>query len=688
VAGEACCWQNHVAFDDACCPPAPNACQVYANMDGICILGEKSCCDKNSCTIDDCDTCSGDCVHLDRYDCCSNATCAALYPGQCEDPSSISPLCCETNDDCLGIHGLRNNTCTVFACQDNVCVTLQDYDPTCCGLDADCDDTDSCTLDLCVGVVDEETTNLLYSVCQNTPEALEDCCRNDDEIQGLEQCCHPCVHCTCEIDNQTGRGVVVVNNVSNCCETTADCAGSNDACTEYTCCAPGSCNQTQITQGLLRTCVARELHDNCCLYPTENRTTNRQSWECEDGSGCTVDVCHSSSSSGQGGGAYGECFHYALDGCCYNDTDCGVTTACSDHFCCLNTSLGCPRRIDAQGRDFGQCSVHHDTTDNCCAADADCSDNNQCTTDTCVEGTCVFRARADLEEGQGCVLTTCNPETGELSQLGIQCDPVDYATQCDTEIACRVENGGCASSGKFGDCCAENPTICDSLIGQDQCTQFECRTDTSVGYKRCLARTAPIAVDGIYPCPYGVQGAELCCPNSSFAAAYCMVSGVCGYTSDYDCCLRDADCNVNYQTTGCAKCVFPLNNLTNLPEAIGQCIDDTCDGMQKIARNQFFAAKRAALQGLTVPSVSARMVQLAEKPTDAMLHKSPKTRAHQKAQLHARAQKAPHTAGLHPSSSSTAVTKHKPIDRHPPPPSATAAPPPPPPSKPRVVRRH
>ncbi|MHC4697426.1 MAG: hypothetical protein ACYTFA_11840, partial [Planctomycetota bacterium] len=199
-----------------------------------------------------------------------------------------------------------------------------------CQSDADCDDGDPCTTDIC----------LADGTCQNTPDCTSDAdcddgdsCTNDS--CGADGCCYNTPVCTSDGDCDDGNACTADTcGADSCCYNTPECTTDGD-CTDNDPCTADTCDA-----------------NGCCVY-TPECTTNG---DCDDGSTCTTDTCD----------AVTQCCVYTPD--CTSDADCDDGNACTSDTC--DAATGCCDNVPE------------------CLTDADCDDGNACTFDACVAGCC------------------------------------------------------------------------------------------------------------------------------------------------------------------------------------------------------------------------------------------------------------------------------------------------------------
>ncbi|MBI5610053.1 MAG: hypothetical protein HY902_14355, partial [Deltaproteobacteria bacterium] len=169
------------------CTPA-DAC-----ANGNCVLGPvKDCDDKNACTLDKCDSASGNCLHPAKPDgancedgdlCTSNdtckaGTCAAGPPTNCDDKDAC------TADSCSKTGGCSNKTVAdKFPCDDGDPCTYTDVCTAgqCAGVKVNCDDNNVCTDDICGKVgcdhAAKNDTTTVAGVCDGAKWCVAGTCK-------------------------------------------------------------------------------------------------------------------------------------------------------------------------------------------------------------------------------------------------------------------------------------------------------------------------------------------------------------------------------------------------------------------------------------------------------------------------------------------------------------------------------
>ena len=258
---EGACQQDKELLDNVPCDTDQNGCTLEKCLGGLCLsAGLKFCDDLDACTTDTCDQEVG-CLHIPIPPCDDNQLC--------------------TDDSCdpaLGCQHINNTTpcsdgvgCTDGdACKDGACLP---GDPTAC------DDQNPCTDDVCD----------VLSDCQNLPNQVT--CTDGN---------------ACTQDDVCGGGVCVGGTV-NC----------NDAnlCTDDSCAPTIGCEHEPNLDGCQdgNPCTDFDMCEaGVCMGGT--------GVSCDDGNGCTVDVCD------------------LTVGC--TSTDAPAGTPCSQGYC-LNGACSC-----------------------------------------------------------------------------------------------------------------------------------------------------------------------------------------------------------------------------------------------------------------------------------------------------------------------------------------------------------
>ncbi len=296
-----------------------------------------------------------------------------------------------------------------------------------CQSDADCDDGDPCTTDIC----------LADGTCQNTPEctADEDC--DDGDV---------CTTDTCRAD-----GCCDFARIPGCCASDADCPPDPKCHDSFCDLGTNTCELS----GPIPGCCASDAdcppdpkcHDSFCDLTTNTCQLSDQFPDCcTNDADCPgkCDICDSVTNRCVKG----------IPGCCDSDEQCPPDTKCRDSFCDETTNT---------------CQLG-DPFPDCCTADADCPgkcDICDLATNTCVKG---IPGCCDSDEqcppGPKCHDSFCDLTTNT-------CQLSDQIPDCCTADAdCP---GKCDICDLATNTCVKGiPGCCDS---DDQCTDFatKCR---------------------------------------------------------------------------------------------------------------------------------------------------------------------------------------------------------------------
>jgi len=423
VTHVATCRSGECCIDSDCADPA-NRCRVpYCNPvnGGTCELFDRVCDDSDPCTVDSCNTTTGDCIYA-PMDCDDDDLCT--------DDSCHDGICSNDQKNCTD-----TDPCTVDSC-----------DPAtgkCRHTPLDCDDDDLCTDDSCHGgICSNDQKN-----CSDTDPCTVDSCRASDG-----QCVHPPKVCDdtdpCTVDT-------CVNG--DCVHTPKNCE-DGDFCTTDVC-VGGTCLHPQKVCDDTNPCTDNLCVAGVCVYPPKN---------CDDGNGCTVDSCvggtclhppklcddSNSCTTDTCVAPNGTCRNLPIPGCCHINEDCKDNNLCTVdscvygicendwiYGCCLDDSQcddGKPCTTDTCNLAMHKC-VHAPISD-CCLKDCDCDDRDICTTDSCVmtthkckhvvDPTCCT-ALDDCLDGDACTLDKCNYYTHKCTHT-----PYKWGCKCHNSAGC------------------------------------------------------------------------------------------------------------------------------------------------------------------------------------------------------------------------------------------------------------
>ncbi len=405
---------RHESLGDHCCDADNDCddgdpCTTDACRQGRCVHPRTSdeprcgcvdfgdmCDDNNPCSDDVCDEFTRRCAYTAAGVPPAGVRCCTTASG-CNDGDPATEDLCE-NFTCVHVSRPacqgHEQCATAFPCHAGIC--FEGYCNRgqaiagCCVRSSDCDDGDTCTVDLCDG----------NGRCQNTFQLGPGCCsgRDSDCDDGLDcsqdYCCRSSGGCC----GGTGGGPICVpmNHCYHFVQPGTDCCASDVECDDdYPCtldiCVGGDCLNILVTEA-------------CC----------ERDEDCDDGDTCTVDAC-----------VMGECRNGAIPGCCESDLDCDDGNPCTTGQC------------------VGQrCAFQYIA--GCCLEDRDCNDDDVCTTDTCsLEGQCQHQAfspccvaDSDCRSSDICRIGRCQSEVCAYERLAGCCHT---ASECDDGDACTID---------------------------------------------------------------------------------------------------------------------------------------------------------------------------------------------------------------------------------------------------------
>ena len=523
----ACVTDSDCADGDAC-----NGTETCNTQTNACELGA----DTMTCTGAWCNPATGGCECEPGLTGCS-ASCTGGAPG----PTGCTLGCFDTQTDPAHCGGCLASVddgldCTVDTCVDGapahahdcpageICAATTGACREGCLEDADCDDGNGCTEELCTPALE----------CQTTSEVSLDCCFAI--WPPWAECTKPgdIPTCSCQCSAKHTCG-------ATCCGSNAHC---DDPATETCACDDGF-----------------TMVDGSCQPDCDDDS------DCVDGFSCLVN------------GTCGWC--QDTSDCPDDGLNCNGGSSCDDTSGqCVPFAIGCPPTYVCAEPD-GACvcpPATNDTGAAClpilCATDLQCDDGDRCNgTETCDQGggTCVAG-----DDTMVCTAGACNPETGScecnagLTGCNAFCiggppGPTSCSLQCvDTGID-PANCGGCAIDVDDGaactmDACANGHPVHTSTCPDGQVCDVtagacgpECATDLDCsGTEVCDAVTGTCGPE----CETDLDcaGTEVCSP----------VTATCGPQ-----CSADADCP---GTLVCAPetrlCVFECM------------LDQDCDGTE------------------------------------------------------------------------------------------------------------
>ena len=579
-----------------------------ACINGECTVGgDKSCDDKNGCTVDDCDPETGCYYQNADGDCDDGTDCTAgdyCELGQCVPGELV--CACVNNGDCLELND--DNLCNgSLHCIDGNCiidpqtkVACEESEDPCraflcdaatgeCFEDAAgdgevCDDLDACTSGdvcdggKCVGAVEDCNDSNPCTVdtcssefgCLHTPTAGGSC--NDGN-----KCTDPdlCMDGLCigqSISCEDGNPCT-----KNSCLPASGCKSSEltGACEDGDLCTTGDQCIDAVCKGELVVCVA---DDNPCTNdfcdPAAGCVHEPNDLPCDDGNACTLaDHC-----------VAGECVPGELLYACDDDNPC-TTDSC-------NAETGeCIYTPNAQPCDDGDlCTVGDQCANTICVSGApkDCDDNNVCTEDLCNQlGQCkntpVSIACEDgnaCTGGDQCVAGACQP--GQPLKCNDQnictddsCDPLQGCVYAPNQATCSDNNACTLGDGCVdGDCVGGEAPNCDD---DNLCTNDSC--DPAGG---CINLPHSDPCDDGNACTAGdycaagicIAGAGVSCDdNNSCTDDSCDANSGCVYAPNADSCEDGDACTFDDQCSD-GQCV--AGQLNDCSDG-NVCTDDVCD---------------------------------------------------------------------------------------------------------------
>jgi len=532
---------QNTGCDDGLFCSDPDSCN-----DGLCSGPPRACDDGDSCTEDICDEASRSCRHELRP-----------RPGA-EGPAGDATCSDKVDNDCDGLTDAQDANCLF------------------CTSDAECDDANPCTRDLCQGMI-----------CSNEPLAEENSCEDglfctvDDRClggtcQGQARDCSagagPCQYGVCSEQNrrcelrQSGDGTPCNDGLfctlgdrclsGSCTGTTRDCDDGNP-CTADTCDeALRACKNTMVpvpgAEGLqVGDSCSNGLDDDCdgladradpdCIQCTQDS-------QCNDSNPCTEDRCQNGLCSNQNlsdGSICDDGLYCTVDDACSagictgQARDCSpLADQCNSAICDENQDACCrlPRADGTLCDDGLFCTVGDSCQGGQCrASPRDCDDHDSCTADSCSESEqkCLHQLvpnpGAEGPPGHGSCQSGLDEDCDGLTDLD---DPDCYECQQDTE--CNDGNPCTQDRCQIGVCTHQNlsnGTPCND--GQYCTTPDTCQNGSCGGPPRDCSAWASACRQGVcdeqndqcrsvnLPDNTGCDDGLYCTVNDSCAAGSC-----------------------------------------------------------------------------------------------------------------------------------------------------------------------
>jgi len=339
-----------------------------------------------------------------------------LADADCDDGNPCTDEICDATRTCI-------TTPNTASCDDGLFCTVDDICDAglCSGAARDCDDTDACTLDTC----DDDA----------------DTCAFENAADG--SACDDALFCT----------------VSDTCNS-GTCVGVPRDCSDTNSCSVDACD---------------EAVDACAHPPVPNNVI------CDDQISCTSsDVCLDGVCVGSDGCALGETCDLPT-GQCITSTPCTTATECDDANGCTEDSCVndfCSHQPNSAACDDGLfCTVDDQCSAGACGGDnRDCSDGVDCTTDVCNDAldTCIPVPRdINCDDGLFCNgVESCDEIAGCEPGTPVDCSTVDTvcgAGFCDESAdSCNVnplnEGAACEDSDLCSAAAACNAGQCNGAM--------------------------------------------------------------------------------------------------------------------------------------------------------------------------------------------------------------------------------
>lgn len=449
------------------------------SVDSLSFVSPKLCSSNTDCvSVDPCDlgTCvAGKCQWRQKRNCCqTDGDCRfglVCHEGEC--------AMCNDDADCAD-----TNACTVGCCDDGVC--FQDPIVGCCTTAADCDDGDGCTKDACKA-----------GQCAHAPSTDPLCCDEDADCHS-DDVCRPafCAAVTVAVTGgvkASGLSTMVRRcrlgqPIPGCCTTAEQCndgaACTTDSCVNNLCRHtenPGCCTTAaDCNDG--NACTLDGCKGGLCYHAQSGPPTKgapaccTSAAQCDDGNVCTLDVCNSQN----------QCQSLAKTGCCTDAAHCDDGNPCTFDGCNTLTK-----------------TCFHKQTKACCLDDKQCEDGNPCTKNSCTYGSCVS-ALVLCDDGDPCTADKCGPggcsftPNGECCSKAAPCKPNSWcnAGKCLplSEVGQECFDDAACSSGACLSACAPTP-ICAALPGGPLVAKwvwdFEASADFIPAASSSLVQVAP-----------------------------------------------------------------------------------------------------------------------------------------------------------------------------------------------------
>ncbi|NUN12240.1 MAG: DUF1566 domain-containing protein [Myxococcales bacterium] len=483
------------------------------------------CDDNNVCTTEECNE-QGDCVSIpatgqpcDDGDICSaNEVC---NKGTCR---SDTPTICEDN-----------NPCTEDSCVPEVGCSFEAITGVPCDDGEPCTESDKCTRGLCMGTW------------------LFDC---NDENPCTKDLCDPEVGCAYEPLNGglcDGPGLCLAGGV---CENSECTGGKPKTCDDQNPCTADTCLDTMGCSYIAVDGEVCEDNNPCTVEDLCNNgvCTGGKPKTCEDSDECTENGCDPTSG----------CTFVEISGTACNDDDlCTTGDICKNGACVGQESVNCNDDNPCSNDSCKNGVCEYVAVENGAA----CDDGDACTTDTvCFENICAGGTPLDCSDGNPCMETPCDVDTGCATPIPLT------GTLCDDNNLCTT-----SESCQNGTCEALTTLVCND---NEVCTFDEC--DPLLGCFFVAAQSSLSCDDG-NPCsaPDHCEFGKckpgtptVCNDNEACTADTCSVTKGCVFTPILGACTDNNACTVG-DSCKVGKCV-PGTTLVNCNDGLA-CTIDNCD---------------------------------------------------------------------------------------------------------------
>ncbi|MFT5432576.1 MAG: hypothetical protein ACI9OJ_003276, partial [Myxococcota bacterium] len=545
------------------CDPADGTCQAIPEAGWNGCADETDCDDNNACTDDQC-LGNGSCFYLpiecNDYAFCTTDTCSAAEGCKFTQQPDCASGCATDDAQCDD-----GDTCTLDQCDSDNGFCIHTFDPTCqkkgCTQDLECADKNACTYERCFeGFCESYAVQCNDGLActldrqpdsggQDTPPVacspLTGC-----ELEADLDCAAPC---SADADCDTGELCLPGSCIGGVCNVIPVlCEDGNVGTFNYCDSADGTCKTVAAPDNDAIPCdpeveddeeVACDDGNACTLPDCEDGHCIMSSAQCNDLNPCTIDSCDT-----QAG-----CQFIQIPSCggCTTDEQCNNFDACKNNSCNLETGNcedtvipGCQacaklsQAVDCNDGDA--CTKDQCASDNTCfsqpidtpecqgtpgcTVDADCQGGDRCTLYECDDATgecidkklvcaddnpCTLNGAAQCQPNYGCqpdidatcgglscltpadcpfidacVTPTCPPSTSQCGAIDKVCDDLDPATRdyCDSEIGCVFEN---FAPGNWSGCTE------DADCGGDMCTQRFCEIEDGQTVGHCGQQALP-----------------------------------------------------------------------------------------------------------------------------------------------------------------------------------------------------